>query len=113
MSKMIESESDLDKALNECSRIVVLFYASWCPHSRRFLPIFEKYTRNDEKNFCRVLTDEIESCEEIYSIDVVPTVIFFKNGKIAKRMDGIAGEGLNEKQFVEMIDSCRLSEDPT
>jgi thiol:disulfide interchange protein len=30
MSKMIESESDLDKVLSECSRIFVLFYASWC-----------------------------------------------------------------------------------
>ena len=43
----------------------------------------------------------------------MPTVIFFKNGKIAKRLDGIAGEGLNEKQFVEMIDSCGKSENPT
>ncbi len=113
MSKVIESESDLDKTLNECSRIFVLFYASWCPYSQRFLPIFEKYTKDDEKNFCLVLTDEIESCEENYSIDVVPTVIFFKNGKIAKRLDGVAGVGLNEKQFVEMIDACRKSEDPT
>jgi thioredoxin 1 len=113
MSKMIESESDLDKVLSECSRIFVLFYASWCPFSQRFLPIFEKHTKNDEKDFCRVLTDEIESCEEDYSIDVVPTVIFFKNGKIAKRLDGVVGEGLNEKQFVEMIDSCRKSKDPT
>lgn len=113
MSKMIESAPDLDKTLSECSRIFVLFYASWCPYSQRFLPIFEKHTKNDEKNFCRVLTDEIESCEENYSIDVVPTVIFFKNGKIAKRLDGIAGTGLNEKQFVEMMDSCRKSEDPT
>ncbi|MGV8056742.1 MAG: thioredoxin family protein [Smithellaceae bacterium] len=113
MSRVIENETDLDTVLNECPLVFVLFYASWCPHSRRFLPIFEKYTKNDEKNFCRVLTDEIESCEENYSIDVVPTVIFFKNGKIAKRLDGIAGAGLNEKQFVEMIDSCRKSEDLT
>jgi thioredoxin-like negative regulator of GroEL len=113
MSKIIEIESDLDKMLSECSRIFVLFYASWCPYSRRFLPIFEKYTKTVEKNFCRVLTDEIESCEENYSIDVVPTVIFFKDGKITKRLDGIAGAGLNEKQFVEMIDSCRMSEDLT
>jgi thioredoxin 1 len=113
MSRMIESESNLDKILSECSDIFVLFYASWCPYSQRFLPIFEKYTKDDEKNFCRILTDEIESCEENYSINVVPTVIFFKNGKIAKRLDGIAGIGLNEKKFAEMIESCRKSEDLT
>jgi thioredoxin 1 len=111
MRKIIESKSDLDKMLSECSGLFVLFYASWCPYSRRFLPIFEKYTKNDEKNSCRVLTDEIEGCAENYSIRVVPTVIFFKNGKIAKRLDGISGTGLTEKQFMEMIDSCKISED--
>jgi thioredoxin 1 len=110
MSKIIENKSDLDKMLNECPRLLVLFYASWCPHSRRFLPIFEKYCENNENNLCRVLTDEIESCAKNYSIKIVPTVIFFKNGKIAKRLDGIAGIGLNEKQLVEMIDSCKISE---
>jgi thioredoxin 1 len=111
MSKIIESESDLDKMLSECSGLLVLFYASWCLHSRRFLPIFEKYAENNESNLCRVLTDEIESCAKNYSIDVVPTVIFFKNGKIAKRLDGIAGRGLDEKQLVEMMDFCKIAED--
>ncbi|MGD0022125.1 MAG: thioredoxin family protein [Smithellaceae bacterium] len=110
MSRVIQIEATLDAVLSECSRIFVLFYASWCPYSQRFLPIFEKYTKNDEKTFCRVLTDEIESCTENYSIDVVPTVIFFEKGKVAKRLDGIAGAGLNEKQFVEMIGSCKISE---
>jgi thioredoxin 1 len=97
--------------LSECSGLLVLFYASWCPYSRRFLPIFEKYAENNENNLCRVLTNEIESCAETYSIDVVPTVIFFKNGKIAKRLDGIAGRGLDEKQLVEMMDFCKIAED--
>ena len=107
MSKIIESESDLDKMLGECPSLLVLFYASWCPYSQRFLPIFEKYAENTENNLCRVLTDEIKSCKENYSIAVVPTVIFFKNGKIAKRLDGVLGRGLNENQLVEMIDSLK------
>ena len=107
MSKIIESESELDKMLNECPSLLVLFYASWCPYSQRFLPIFEKYAKNTENDLCRVLTDEIKSCQENYSITVVPTVIFFKNGKIEKRLDGILGRGLNENQLVEMIDSLK------
>ena len=108
MSKIIESESELDKMLSECPNLLVLFYASWCPYSQRFLPIFKKYAKNNENNLCRVLTDEIKSCKENYSIAVVPTVIFFtKNGKIAKRLDGILGRGLNENQLVEMMDSLK------
>jgi thioredoxin 1 len=107
MSKIIENESYLENILSECSSLLVLFYASWCPYSQRFLPTFEKHAENNEKNFCRVLTDEIKTCKENYSIAVVPTVIFFKNGKIAKRLDGIIGKGLNENQLVEMIDSLK------
>lgn len=108
MSKIAASESDLNKMLSECSSLLVLFYASWCPYSQRFLPIFEKYAGNNDDNWCRVLTDEIKSCKENYSIEVVPTVIFFKNGKIAKRLDGTIGRGLNENQLVGMIDSLKI-----
>lgn len=101
------SEAELEKMMSECPNLLVLFYASWCPYSQRFLPIFEKYAENTENKLCRVLTDEIKSCKVKYSIAVVPTVIFFKNGKIAKRLDGILGRGLNENQLVEMIDSLK------
>jgi thioredoxin 1 len=108
MSKIIESESELDMMLSECPSLLVLFYASWCPYSQRFLSIYEKYAENSENIFCRVLTDELKGCKENYSIEVVPTVIFFKNGKIAKRLDGIIGRGLSEEQLVEMIDSLKI-----
>ena len=108
MSKIIGSETDLNKMLNECPSLLVLFYASWCPYSQRFLPIFEKYAEKTEENLCRVLTDEIASCKENYSIKVVPSVIFFKNGKIDKRLDGVLGRGLDENQLVEMIDSLKI-----
>ncbi len=106
MSKIIESESDLDQTLSECSRIFVLFYASWCPFSQRFLPIFEKYSKSNDQNFCRVVTDQTPACEEKYSIEVVPTVIYFENGRAVKRLDGIPGGGLAEHQLSGLIRSC-------
>jgi len=109
MSKMIESESDLDKMLSECSHIFVLFYASWCPYSRRFLPIFENYVLGKDQQFCRVMTDQMSRCEDTYDIEVVPTVIFFENGRPAKRLDGIPGSGLTKSQLDSFIYSCDLT----
>jgi thioredoxin 1 len=106
MSKIIESESELDKILSECSNIFVLFYASYCPYSRQFLPVFEKYSKNNEHKFCRVVTDHTPECEDKYDIEIVPTVIYFENGRAAKRLDGIAGEGLDEYQLKDLISSC-------
>lgn len=108
MSRVIETESDLDVVL-KCPRVVVLFYASWCPHSRRFLPIFENYALGNDQQFCRVMTDQVSKCEDTYDIEVVPTVIFFENGRAVKRLDGVLGRGLTEGQLDSFIHSCNLS----
>ncbi len=36
------SEDSLNEELKTKPRAYVLFYATWCPHSQRFLPIFEE-----------------------------------------------------------------------
>ena len=43
-----------------------------------------------------------------YEVKVVPTALYFENGKVVKRLDGVLGKGLNEKDFVEFIKDCGL-----
>jgi len=106
MSKLIENNEEFDKMLQDNNKILVLFYASWCPFSQRFLPVFEKMANNKNYKCCRVLADEMEECEDKYSIDVFPTVIYFENGIVVKRLDGLHGYGIDKNQFVKMADSC-------
>lgn len=100
------SEDDLDRTLKSIDKVFVLFYASWCPFSIRFLPIFEKFAEDKAQNCVQVKTDDKAALCEEYSIDVVPTVIFFKNGKAAKRLGGIQGVGLDEKQLSDFASKC-------
>jgi thioredoxin len=80
----------------------VLFYASWCPHSQRFLPIFQEYARaNPEQCMTIMIDDKPDLCEK-YEIDYYPTVLLFKRGKVEKRLDSIPGEGLTKKQLKEL-----------
>jgi thioredoxin 1 len=105
MSKT-DVDSGLDRILKSKDKIFVLFYASWCPFSQRFLPMFEKFAEEKTQSCIRVKTDDkVTLCEE-YSIDVVPTVIFFKNGKVARRLDGLPGVGLDEKQLIDFAGKC-------
>lgn len=102
MSK-IDVEYDLDEALKSKSRVFVLFYASWCPFSQRFLPIFDEYARDNPENCLRVKIDDKAKLCEKYSVDVVPTVLLFEKGKVAKRLDGIPGAGLNKEQLRNLV----------
>jgi len=103
MSK-IDVEYDLDEALKSKDKLVVLFYASWCPFSQRFLPIFEKYAKGNMQMCLRVKTDDKASLCEKYSVDVVPTVILFEKGKVKKRLDGVPGAGLEEKHLLNLTE---------
>jgi hypothetical protein len=41
-----------------------------------------------------------------YEVEVFPTVLFFENGAVSKRLDGIPGVGLTEKHLVDFIAAC-------
>ena len=103
MSK-IDVEYDFDKALKTEGKTFVLFYASWCPFSQRFLPIFEKYAQDNPQSCLRIKIDDKAKLCEKYSVDVVPTVLLFEKGKVTKRLDGTRGVGLNEKQLEKLVD---------
>lgn len=108
MSELIESERELNSFLKDSDKAAVLFYASWCPFSRRFLPVYEKQTECLKQSCRRLIVDDLDSVVEKYSIEVFPTVLLFKKGKVSGRLDGEAGIGLNEKQLSDFISACKL-----
>jgi thioredoxin 1 len=104
MSK-INLEYDVDKVLKSKDKSIVLFYASWCPFSQKFLPVFKKYSQAKPDSCLEVVTDDKASLCMKYDVDVVPTVLIFEKGKVTKRLDGEAGIGLTEKQLLEFTKS--------
>lgn len=99
----INLEHGLDKELKTKDKTIVLFYASWCPFSQRFLPVFKRYSKKNPENCMEIVTDDKASLCEKYGVDVVPTVVVFEKGQVAKRLDGIAGIGLTEKQLLDFV----------
>jgi thiol-disulfide isomerase/thioredoxin len=100
------SRRDLREIIKSGDGAFVLFYAAWCPFSQAFLPVYEKHVKGREKDFVRIAIEGNEDLFEENMIEVYPTVLFFKNGAVAKRLDGKYLAGLREKQFAEFIDSC-------
>ena len=105
MSK-IDIGHGLDGMLGSRDKVFVLFYASWCPFSQRFLPIFDKLVQSRPQSCVCIKTDDNARLCERYSVEVVPTVLFFENGKVAERLDGSAGVGLSEKQLADFVNDC-------
>jgi thiol-disulfide isomerase/thioredoxin len=101
MSKM-DVGFELEKAVKDKQKVFVLFYASWCPFSQRFLPIFQRVAESS-RDCLRVVTDDKASLCEKYSVDFVPTVLLFEKGAVTKRLDAEPGEGLNEAKLKKLL----------
>jgi thioredoxin 1 len=98
---------DFDRIIGTKERVFALFYATWCPFSLKFLPLFEKHAEAKGRACVRLTIDDKASLFDRYNVEVMPTVIFFKNGKVAKRLDSPPGVGLNEKQLIDLLKSCK------
>ena len=108
MSCMIEvnDEQDLGRELKSHRKVLALFYASWCPYCMNFLQAFDKNIANYQfDSIIGVNLDDYDNpLWDTYSVEAVPTVIFFEETKIRSRLDGRFGEGLNEKQLKKWLE---------
>jgi thioredoxin-like negative regulator of GroEL len=85
------------KRLARPGDFLVLFDASWCPFSREFRPRFLARDGTIPATLAHadVSADSNPLWEE-FSIEIVPTLIAFREGAVLARWDGIQGEGLGE-----------------
>ena len=104
----VNNNHDLIEILKAANRVITLFHASWCPFCVTFLPIFNKHAEGEGRHFVSVQDDQ-ETIADQYSVNVYPTVLFFENEVVSKRLDGVLGVGLDEKQLAEFINLCPLS----
>jgi len=101
----VKTRGELEKILKNRFRVFVLFYASWCPFCTVFLPTFQSQIEMNPELFVAVQDDEETLCDP-YAVDIFPTVLFFEDGKLIKRLDGIRGRGIDGKSFSTFVTSC-------
>ena len=69
-------------------KIAVLFYAGWCPYCVRFMPVFDAAAAKAKVKVAKARIDADENpIWDDYKIEVVPTVILFKDGEEKSRVE--------------------------
>ncbi len=97
-------KADFHQKIGGKDHTFVLFYATWCPHSRQFLPTFQEFSKKNPEQCLSVIVDEEPDLCDEYEIEYYPTVIRFKNGKVDKRLDPEPGEDLDKKKFRDLTE---------
>jgi len=104
MLQVRDSDAFQETVVQATEPTVVMFWATWCPFSRRFNAEFEKLAASRPWRFAAVyLDDEANPLWEEYAVEVVPTLALFRDGKVTDRLDGILGYGIDNRMVEEFV----------
>jgi thioredoxin 1 len=97
------NEENIDSLLEENSKVIVLFGATWCMPCKNLKPKFQKVSlENSDIIFAYCDIEETQTLTESLKIQSVPTVVSF--------LDGIEDEtavGPSIDRVKEMVNSLR------
>lgn len=102
MVEKVHSKAELETKLTEAGDKLVMidFFAQWCGPCKRISPLLDELAK-DYKNELVILKVDVEEVDELvkqYSVDIMPTFVFKRNGK---HLDTLVGS--NEDKLKALI----------
>ena len=98
------------EALQSKQPMLVDFWAEWCGPCRMLGPVIEKIAaaNADRITVGKMNVDENPTTPQKYGVQGIPTVIFFKNGEVAKQLVGYQAQDKIQKAIDELFRNRRF-----
>ncbi|HYU05915.1 MAG TPA: thioredoxin [Thermoplasmata archaeon] len=94
------TDAEFEKAIQEHPYVVVDFWAEWCAPCRAIEPIVEDLAKRyaEKVTFVKVNTDENPVTPQRFMVMGIPTILFFKDGKLVDQVVGAMPRGPFEER---------------
>lgn len=88
------TKESFDKLVKDNRLLMIDFYAEWCGPCKKMAPAIEKLKQEyaGKVKILKIDTDANKELVQQYGIDEIPTVLFFKQGKLTWRGIGYTDE---------------------
>jgi len=84
------TDADFDRVVKENPYVVVDFWADWCAPCRAIAPTIEDLAKRyaGQVTFAKINSDENPKKVTEYMIMGIPTILFFRDGKLVDQVIG-------------------------
>ena len=101
---ILNKENFANEVLENDKLTIVDFFATWCGPCQMLAPVLEKISNeNTDVNIFKVDIDQSQELAINSRVEVVPTLIFYKNGSAIKTLEGFR----TEKELLEEINKLK------
>ena len=98
-SPVTATDSDFDQIIKKYPKVVVDCWAPWCGPCRMLAPTIDSMAKDHKGKvvFAKLNTDDNFNTASKYRIMSIPTLLFFKDGKLVDKMVGAAPRPMVEQ----------------
>lgn len=101
---IINKDNFENEVLKSDKLTIIDFFATWCGPCQMLAPVLEKISNeNTDVNIFKVDIDQSQELAINSRVEVVPTLIFYKNGSAIKTLEGFR----TEKELLEEINKLK------
>lgn len=104
--KYITNETFKKEVLEHKGVTVVDMYADWCGPCKMLTPIFSKLDEENTDKYVQYVKVDIDKNQELaatYNVMSIPTVLFFKDGKLINKKVGL----MSKDDYKKTVDDAK------
>jgi len=101
----ISDQNFEEEVLKSTLPVMIDLWAPWCAPCRMIAPVVDKLAEKYDKRFkfCRLNVDEHQQTASTYRIMSIPTLMFFKDGKVVDTVIGAVSERVLQPKIEELL----------
>jgi thioredoxin 1 len=97
------TESSFDSVATRDGLVIVDFWSPWCSPCNMLNPVIKQLAeKNNDITIGKLNTIENGGAARRFGIDAIPTILFFKDGNLVKKILGYHSENVLQKMINEL-----------